>query len=131
MIANPSAASTTGEPVSAAGSRPAPDDTRTLRRLRMVTRRRIRVDVDSIGETARIVSDGELAVGLEVVSRLDPRVLAWRASREVELVVVHDGCGARVVGSGGLNGRVELPGALDEGAFLAFCYDAEPGPSGL
>jgi hypothetical protein len=104
---------------------------RTLRRLRIVTRRRIRVDVDTIGETARIVSDGELAVGLEVVSLLDPRIFAWRASREVDLVVVHDGCGARVVGSGGLTGRIELPGALGDGAFLAFCYDAEPGPSGL
>jgi hypothetical protein len=115
----------------AARPQPAPRDVRTLRRLRIVTRRRIRVDVDTIGETARIVSDGELAVGLEVVSLLDPRIFAWRASREVDLVVVHDGCGARVVGSGGLTGRIELPGALGDGAFLAFCYDAEPGPSGL
>ncbi|HEY6568783.1 MAG TPA: hypothetical protein VIZ22_00750 [Candidatus Limnocylindrales bacterium] len=124
MIANHVA--TTVEPAATATN-----DIRTLRRLRIVTRRRIRIDVDTIGETARIVSDGELAVGLEMVSLIDPRVLAWCASREVDLVVVHDGCGARVVGSGGLTGRIKLPGALGDGAFLAFCYDAEPGPSGL
>ncbi|HEY6570358.1 MAG TPA: hypothetical protein VIZ22_08720 [Candidatus Limnocylindrales bacterium] len=124
MIANQVA--TTVQPAATAT-----DDMRTLRRLRIVTRRRVRVEIDTIAETARIVSDGELAVGLELVSLLDPRTLAWRASREVDLVVVHDGCGARVGGPGGMNGRIELPGALGDGAFLAFCYDAEPGPSGL
>jgi hypothetical protein len=102
-----------------------------LRRLRVVARRRVRVAVEAIDATARIASDGDLAVALEIVHARDPRILAWRANREVDLVVVHDGCGARVVGAGGTAGRIELPGALGPDAFLAFCYDTDPGPSSL
>lgn len=101
------------------------------RRLRVVARRRVRVAVEAIDATARIASDGDLVVALETVRAGDPRILAWRANRAIDLVVVHDGCGARVVGAGGTTGRIELPGALGPEAFLAFCYDTDPGPSSL
>jgi hypothetical protein len=110
---------------------PAGDGSWMQRRLRVVARRRVRVAVEAIDATAQIVSDGELVVALETVRERDPRILAWRANREVDLVVVHDGCGARVLGVGGRTGRIELPGALGPDAFLAFCYDTEPGPSSL
>lgn len=110
---------------------PERDDAWMLRRLRVVVRRRVRVEVASIASTARIVSDGDLAIALETVRERDPRILAWRANREVDLVVIHDGCGARAVGSGGSAGRIELPGGLGPDAFLAFCYDTEPGPASL
>ena len=99
------------------------------RRLRVVARRRVRMAVETLDATGRIVSDGDLVVALETVRARDPRILAWRANREVDLVVVHDGCGARVIGTGGTAGRIELPGALGADAFLAFCYDTDPGPS--
>jgi hypothetical protein len=110
---------------------PAPDDAWMLRRLRVVVRRRVRVDVAATAPTAWIASDGDLVIALETVRASDPRILAWRSNREVALVVIHDGCGARAVGSGGTNGRIELPGALGTDAFLAFCYDTEPGPASL
>jgi hypothetical protein len=67
------------------------------------------VTVAAIGTTAQIASDGELVVALEIVQERDPRVLARRADRAVDLVIVHDGCGARAVGAGGVAGRIELP----------------------
>ena len=105
------------------------DEAWRLRRLRAVARRRVRVTIATIGTTAQIVVDAELVVALETVQERDPRVLAWRANREVDLVIVHDGCGARAIGAGGVAGRIELPAALGADAFLAFCYDTEPGPA--
>ena len=107
---------------------PAGDGSWMQRRLRVVARRRVRVAVDAIDPTARIVSDGDLVVALETVRVRDPRILAWRANREVDLVVVHDGCGARVSAP-----AVRLAGSScrvpsDADAFLAFCYDTDPGP---
>jgi len=107
------------------------DEAWRLRRLRAIARRRVRVTVAAIGTTAQIASDGELVIALEIVQERDPRVLAWRANREVELVIVHDGCGARAVGAGGDAGRIELPAGLGAEAFLAFCYDTGPGTAGL
>jgi hypothetical protein len=118
-------------PLPTADPRPADDDAWKLRRLRVVARRRVRVSIAAIGTTAQIASDGELVVVLETVQERDPRVIGWRANREVDLVVVHDGCGARAVGAGGVAGRIELPAALGADAFLAFCYDTEPGPAGI
>ena len=114
-----------------AEARPAGDGSWLQRRLRVVARRRVRVAVEAIDATAQIASDGDLVVALETLRARDPRVLVWRANREVDLVVVHDGCGARVLGAGGTAGRIELPGALGPDAFLAFCYDTDPGPSSL
>ena len=107
------------------------DEAWRLRRLRAVARRRVRVAVAAIDTTAQIASDGELVIALEIVQERDPRVLAWRANREVDLVIVHDGCGARAVGAGGVTGRIELPAGLGREAFLAFCYDTEPGLAGI
>jgi hypothetical protein len=64
---------------------------------------------------------------VQTVSARDPRVIEWSADRLVALVVLHDGCGARVIGGGGLMGRLELPSITCAGAFLAFCYDGEAG----
>ncbi|HEY3336647.1 MAG TPA: hypothetical protein VGK16_15575 [Candidatus Limnocylindrales bacterium] len=98
-------------------------DARLLRRLRHVVRRRLRVDLRGlIGAT---VTDGELTLRIDTMSARDPRIVAWSADRLVALVVLHDGCGARVIGGGGLMGRVELPSVMGCEAFLAFCYDAE------
>lgn len=98
-------------------------DARLLRRLRHVVRRRLRVDLD--GLVSASAGDGELVVRIETVSPREPRLIAWSADRLVALVVLHDGCGARVVGGGGLMGRVELPSVTCDGAFLSFCYDAD------
>jgi hypothetical protein len=114
--------------VSAAGPFLAPSsDGRLLRRLRHVVRRRIRVDLD--GLVGATVTDGELTLRIDTLSARDPRIVAWSADRLVALVVLHDGCGARVIGGGGLMGRLELPSVTGEGAFLAFCYDAEAAAS--
>jgi len=100
-------------------------EARLLRRMRRVVRQRIRVELAGLADGS--VSDGELGLRIEIVSPRDPYVLAWSADRLVALVVLHDGCGARVIGGGGLMGRVELPSVSCAGAFLAFCYDAEAG----
>lgn len=101
------------------------DDVRILRRLRRIVRRRIRFDLAALGTGGATVSDGDQAVRLATVSPRDPRVVAWEADRAVALVVLNDGCGARIVGLGGLTGRIELPSGLCARAFLAFCYDGE------
>jgi hypothetical protein len=117
-----------GEPVAArAASVPASafvarGDARMLRRLRRVVRRRVRVGLD--GLVAATATDGEITIRLTTVSPREPRVLAWSADRLVALVVLHDGCGARVIGGGGLMGRLELPSVSCAGSSLAFCYDA-------
>ncbi len=100
-------------------------DARLLRRLRHVVRRRVKVELD--GLVAASVSDGEIDLTIRTVSARDPHVVEWTADRLVALVVLHDGCGARVIGGGGLMGRLELPSIACAGAFLAFCYDAEAG----
>jgi hypothetical protein len=100
-------------------------DARLLRRLRHVVRRRVKVELDGLVRAA--VSDGEIDLHVQTVSARDPRVIEWSADRLVALVVLHDGCGARVIGSGGLMGRLELPSITCAGAFLAFCYDGEAG----
>jgi hypothetical protein len=100
-------------------------DVRLLRRLRHVVRRRVKVELDGLVRTS--VSDGEIDLHVETVSARDPKVLHWSADRLIALVVLHDGCGARVIGGGGLMGRLELPSVACAGAFLAFCYDGEPG----
>jgi len=102
-------------------------DGRLLRRLRHVVRRRVRVDLD--GLVSATVTDGELTLRIDTLSARDPRIVAWSADRLVALVVLHDGCGARVIGGGGLMGRLELPSVTGDGAFLAFCYDAEAAAS--
>ena len=102
-------------------------DARLLRRLRHVVRRRVRVDLD--GLVAATVTDGELTLRIDTISARDPRIVAWSADRLVALVVLHDGCGARVIGGGGLMGRLELPSVTGGDAFLAFCYDAEAAAS--
>jgi hypothetical protein len=102
-------------------------DARLLRRLRHVVRRRVRVDLD--GLVGASVTDGELTLRIDTLSGRDPRIVAWSADRLVALVVLHDGCGARVIGGGGLMGRLELPSATGTDAFLAFCYDAEAAAS--
>lgn len=102
-------------------------DARLLRRLRHVVRRRVRVDLD--GLVGATVTDGELTLRIDTLSARDPRIVAWSADRLVALVVLHDGCGARVIGGGGLMGRLELPSVTGDGAFLAFCYDAEAAAS--
>ena len=102
-------------------------EAKLLRRLRHVVRRRVRVDLDDLVSVA--VTDGELALRVDTVSARDPRVVQWTADRLVALVVLHDGCGARVIGGGGLMGRLQLPSVLCAGAFLAFCYDAEATPA--
>ncbi len=43
--------------------------------------------------------------------------------------MIHDGCGVRALGDGGIEGVIELPAAACPQAYLAFCYDAERGPS--
>jgi hypothetical protein len=101
---------------------PAPD-ARLLRRLRHVVRRRVKVELDGLVRAA--VSDGEIDLHVTTVSARDPKVIEWSADRLVALVVLHDGCGARVIGGGGLMGRLELPSITCAGAFLAFCYDGE------
>ena len=106
----------------------APDgDARLLRRLRHVVRRRVRVDLD--GLVGATVTDGELTLRIDTLSARDPRIVAWSADRLVALVVLHDGCGARAIGGGGLMGRIELPSVTGDDAFLAFCYDAEAAAS--
>ena len=100
-------------------------DARLLRRLRHVVRRRVKVELD--GLVRATVSDGEIDLTVRTVSARDPHVIEWSADRLVALVVLHDGCGARVIGGGGLMGRLELPSIACAGAFLAFCYDAEAG----
>jgi hypothetical protein len=111
--------------------RPTREDAWQQRRLRVIARRRVRVPAASMDVTAQIASDGDLVVALETVRARDPRIIGWRASREVELVVVHDACGARAVGGGGISGQIELPGALGPDDFIAFCYDTDPGPASL
>ena len=100
-------------------------DARLLRRLRHVVRRRVKVELDGLVRAS--VSDGELELTIRTLSARDPHVVEWSADRLVALVVLHDGCGARVIGRGGLMGRLELPSIACAGAFLAFCYDAEAG----
>ena len=100
-------------------------DARLLRRLRHVVRRRVKVELDGLVQAT--VSDGEIGLTIHTVSAREPHVLEWSADRLVALVVLHDGCGARVIGGGGLMGRIELPSIACAGAFLAFCYDAEAG----
>ena len=119
-----------GEPAAFPTTRPlgtlAPTgDARLLRRLRHVVRRRVKVELDGLVHAS--VSDGEIDVTIRTVSARDPHVVEWSADRLVALVVLHDGCGARVIGGGGLMGRLELPSIACAGAFLAFCYDAEAG----
>ena len=100
-------------------------DARLLRRLRHVVRRRVKVELDGLVRAS--VSDGELELTIRTLSARDPHVVEWSADRLVALVVLHDGCGARVIGGGGLIGRLELPSIACAGAFLAFCYDGEAG----
>ncbi len=100
-------------------------DARLLRRLRHVVRRRVKVALDGLVQAS--VTDGEIDLTIRTVSARDPHVVEWSADRLVALVVLHDGCGARVIGGGGLMGRIELPSIACAGAFLAFCYDAEAG----
>ena len=94
-------------------------DARLLRRLRHVVRRRVKVELDGLVQAS--VSDGEIELTIRTVSARDPHVVEWSADRLVALVVLHDGCGARVIGGGGLIGRLELPSIACAGAFLAFC----------
>jgi hypothetical protein len=96
---------------------------RTMRRLRVVVRRRLRVDLAGLADGT--VTDGGLRVSLETVSPRDPYLVEWTADRPVALVVLHDGCGARVIGTGGQVGRLELPATSCPGAFLAFCHDVD------
>ena len=103
---------------------PAPD-ARLLRRLRHVVRRRVKVELDGLVRAS--ISDGDIDLHVATVSPRDPHVVEWSADRLVALVVLHDGCGARVIGGGGLMGRLELPSVTCAGAFLAFCYDGEAG----
>jgi hypothetical protein len=100
-------------------------DARLLRRLRHVVRRRVKVELDGLVQAS--VSDGEIELTIRTLSARDPHVVEWSADRLVALVVLHDGCGARVIGGGGLIGRLELPSIACAGAFLAFCYDGEAG----
>ena len=101
-------------------------DARLLRRLRHVVRRRVKVELDglvrAIGQRRR-----DRRSRIDTCLARDPHVVEWSADRLVALVVLHDGCGARVIGGGGLMGRLELPSITCAGAFLAFCYDAEAG----
>ena len=85
----------------------------------------VKVELDGLVQAS--VNDGELDLTIRTVSARDPHVVEWSADRLVALVVLHDGCGARVIGGGGLMGRLELPSIACAGAFLAFCYDAEAG----
>jgi hypothetical protein len=103
-------------------------DVRVLRRLRRIVRRRVRLDLSLLAgdRGAASVTDGDLWVLVETITPRDPHTLAWTADLPVALVVLHDGCGARVLGGGGLSGRIELPSILCPRAFLAFCYDGEP-----
>ena len=96
-----------------------------LRRLRRIVRRRVRLDVATLGPGAAAASDGAQAIRVTTVSPRDPYVIAWEADLPVALVVLNDGCGARIVGRGGPAGRIELPSSLCARAFLAFCYDTE------
>ena len=119
-----------GEPAAFPTARPlralAPSgDARLLRRLRHVVRRRVKVELDGLVQAT--VSDGEIDLTIRTLSARDPHLVEWSADRLVALVVLHDGCGARVIGGGGLMGRLELPSIACAGAFLAFCYDAEAG----
>jgi hypothetical protein len=117
----PSASSMANPPFAPSG------DARLLRRLRHVVRRRVRVELD--GLVGATVTDGDLTLRIDTISARDPRIVAWSADRLVALVVLHDGCGARVIGGGGLMGRLELPSVTGGDAFLAFCYDAESAAS--
>jgi hypothetical protein len=100
-------------------------DGRLLRRLRHVVRRRVRIELEGLVRTS--ISDGDIDLDVRALSSRDPRIIEWSADRLVALVVLHDGCGARVIGGGGLVGRLELPSVSCDGAFLAFCYDGEAG----
>jgi hypothetical protein len=118
------------EAVIAPAAAPAPSlaptpDARLLRRLRHVVRRRVKVELDGLVRAS--VTDGDIDITVRTVSARDPKVIDWSADRLVALVVLHDGCGARVIGGGGLMGRLELPSITCSGAFLAFCYDGEAG----
>ena len=96
---------------------------RVLRRLRRVVRRRVRVDIASLGSATVALTDGSLHVRLR--SGLDPRVVTWESDRPVELVVLYTGCGVRLAGRGGLDGELVLPATACADAYLAFCYDDE------
>ena len=96
---------------------------RVLRRLRRVVRRRVRVDVATLGSATVAMSDGSLHLRLR--SGLDPRVVSWEADRPVDLVVLYTGCGMRLAGRGGLDGELVLPATACADAYLAFCYDDE------
>jgi hypothetical protein len=96
---------------------------RVLRRLRRVVRRRVRVDVATLGTATVALTDGSLHVRLR--SGFDPRVVSWEADRPVDLVVLYTGCGMRLAGSGGLDGELVLPATACADAYLAFCYDDE------
>jgi hypothetical protein len=100
-------------------------DGRLLRRLRHVVRRRVRIELEGLVRIS--ISDGDIDLDVRALSSRDPRIIEWSADRLVALVVLHDGCGARVIGGGGLMGRIELPSVTCGGAFLAFCYDGEAG----
>jgi hypothetical protein len=105
-------------------------DTRLLRRLRRIVRPRVRLDVAALRAGAAAASDGAQAIRVTTVSPRDPHVIAWEADQPVALVVLNDGCGARIVGRGGPAGRIELPSSLCPQAFLAFCYDTETEAAG-
>jgi hypothetical protein len=96
---------------------------RVLRRLRRVVRRRLRVDVGTLGTATVALSDGSLHLRLR--SGLDPRVVSWEANRPVDLVVLYTGCGMRLAGRGGLDGQLVVPATACADAYLAFCYDDE------
>lgn len=100
-------------------------EARLLRRLRHVVRRRVRIELDGLVRAS--VRDSEIDLDVRADTSADRRIVEWSADRPVALVVLHDGCGARVIGSGGLIGRVELPSVTCARAFLAFCYDSEAG----
>ena len=117
-------------PVHAPPHRPMPGalpaaDGRLLRRLRRIVRRRVRLDIAALGPGAAAASDGAQAIRVTTVSPRDPHAITWEADLPVTLVVLNDGCGARIVGRGGPAGRIELPSSLCARAFLAFCYDTE------
>jgi hypothetical protein len=108
---------------------PAPGTSWMLRRIRRVVRCRLRVELAALALAPALVSDGDLRVVLTPRSAGNRRVVAWRADRAVELVVIRDGCGARVLGPGGHEGRIELPASACPDAYVAFCYDLDRLPA--